>query len=104
MVPLLGVPKDRSQLKFAMASEWMASGNITQFVKAHRDANRFKLVGPPYNALPPSLPLEFLQLPQLGDAARGLIYMHAWGMVHGDLKGVRLRKLHPYPPLIVSLD
>ena len=47
VVPLLGVAKDRSQLKFAMVSEWMPNGNINQFVKARPDANRFKLVGFP---------------------------------------------------------
>ena len=30
---------------FAMISEWMANGNIKQFVKVHWDANRFELVG-----------------------------------------------------------
>ena len=30
-------------------------------------------------------------LPQLGGVARGLVYMHGQGMVHGDLKGVCLR-------------
>lgn len=30
---------------FATVSEWMANGNIIQFVKEHRDANRFDLVG-----------------------------------------------------------
>ena len=31
--------------EFAMASEWMGNGNINEFIKAHRDANRFQLVG-----------------------------------------------------------
>jgi len=31
--------------QFAMASEWMDNGNINEFVKAHRDVNRFELVG-----------------------------------------------------------
>jgi len=31
--------------QFAMASEWMENGNINKFIKVHRDANRFKLVG-----------------------------------------------------------
>ena len=44
VLPLLGVPKDRSQFKFAMVSEWMENGTINQFVKAQRDVNRFKLV------------------------------------------------------------
>ena len=29
---------------FAMVSEWMINGNINEFVKMHRDVNRFKLV------------------------------------------------------------
>ena len=37
-----------------MVSEWMANGNINQYVKAHQDANRFKLVGFTYGALLPS--------------------------------------------------
>ena len=32
--------------QFAMVSEWMVNGNINEFVKAHRDVNRFELVGP----------------------------------------------------------
>ena len=31
-----------------MVSEWMENGNLNQFVKAHWDANRFKLVRFPY--------------------------------------------------------
>jgi hypothetical protein len=34
------------------------------------------------------LPLTIAWLPQLGDAASGLIYMHDQGIIHGDLKGV----------------
>ena len=37
-------------------SEWMINGNINEFVKAHRDANRFELVGSyPYRRPRPSL-------------------------------------------------
>ena len=43
VLPLLGVMMDNNQL--AMVSEWMANGNINKFIKTHRDANRFKLVG-----------------------------------------------------------
>ena len=39
--------------KFAMVSGWMANGNINEFVKAHRDANRFKLVSSPFKPLGP---------------------------------------------------
>ena len=43
VLPLLGVTMNGNQ--FAMVSEWMANGNINEFVKMHMDANRFKLVG-----------------------------------------------------------
>jgi len=44
VLPLLGATIGDSG--FAMVSEWMANGNINEFVKAHRDANRFELVTP----------------------------------------------------------
>ena len=34
-----------SSNQFTMVSEWMVNGNINEFVKAHRDENRFELVG-----------------------------------------------------------
>ena len=43
ILPLLGVMMSNNQ--FAMVSKWMANGNINEFVKTHREANRFKLVG-----------------------------------------------------------
>ena len=42
VLPLLGVTM--SEYHFAMASEWMANGNINQFIKTHKDADRFELV------------------------------------------------------------
>jgi len=43
VLPLLGVTMGKRL--FAMVSEWMVNGNIVEFVNAHREANRFKLVG-----------------------------------------------------------
>ena len=43
MLPLLGITMSDNQ--FAMVSEWMDGGNINEFIKAHRDENRFELVG-----------------------------------------------------------
>ena len=43
VLSLLGVTMGNNQ--FAMVSEWMTNGNINEFVRANRDANRFKLVG-----------------------------------------------------------
>jgi len=42
VLSLLGVTMSDNQ--FAMASAWMANGDINEFVKAHRNANRFELV------------------------------------------------------------
>ena len=43
ILPLMGVMMTDTQ--FGMVSEWMANGNINEFVKAHRNADRFGLVG-----------------------------------------------------------
>ena len=43
VVPLLGIVlRNRDPV---MVWEWMANGNIMEFIKSHGDANRFKLVG-----------------------------------------------------------
>ena len=42
-LPLLGVMMNDKE--FVMVSKWMDNGNITEFIKKRRDANRFKLVG-----------------------------------------------------------
>ncbi|KAF9646799.1 kinase-like protein [Thelephora ganbajun] len=52
-----------------MVSEWMVNGNINEFVKAHGEVDRFKL---------------------LKDVVKGLIYMHDRVMIHGDLKGANI--------------
>ena len=42
VLPLLGVTI--SEPRFVIVSEWMARGDINEFVKVHPDADRFKLV------------------------------------------------------------
>ena len=42
ILPLLGVTM--SENRFVMVSEWMAKGNINDFVKADPDTDRFGLV------------------------------------------------------------
>ena len=42
VLPLLGVITTNNQ--FAMVSEWMINGNISEFIKTCEDANRFELV------------------------------------------------------------
>jgi len=84
VLPLIGVMMSETQ--FAMISDWMVNGNINDFVKAHPDANRLELVSSSFRVSLLSLTAE--SFIELGDVARGLIYIHYQGMVHGDLKGV----------------
>ena len=50
VLPLLGAVMDGA--RFTMVSEWMANGNINEFVKAHPDADRLELVSFPFEVLP----------------------------------------------------
>ncbi|KAF9780778.1 kinase-like domain-containing protein [Thelephora terrestris] len=52
-----------------MVSEWMAGGNIKEFIGTYPNANRYEL---------------------LADATRGLIHIHRQGMIHRDLKGANI--------------
>ena len=76
-----------SGTQFAMISDWMTNGNIHDFMKVRPDANRLELVGFCLTT-PASSSLTVGYLIQLGDVAKGLIYIHSQGMIHGDLKGV----------------
>lgn len=40
-----------SENLFAMVSDWMADGDINEFIKANPDVNRFRLVGSPLEIL-----------------------------------------------------
>ena len=42
VLPLLGVTMGNNH--FAMVSEWMVNGNINEYIRTNRDANRFELV------------------------------------------------------------
>ena len=49
VLPLLGVTMTGP--RFAMVSQWMANGNINEFVKVHPEADRLELVGFRFKAL-----------------------------------------------------
>jgi len=84
--------------QFAMVSEWMANRNINQFIKVHKDANWFKLVGfGSYYQPCPTLMTSARPL-QLKGIVQGLMYMHSQGMIHGDLKGVGPKHYYHRPP------
>lgn len=78
-----------TETSFAMISEWMAGGNINDFVRTHPDENRLRLVSFPHQ-LRPRFSDNYVII-QLSGVSRGLIYIHEQGMVHGDLKGVSFR-------------
>ena len=51
ILPLVGVMM--SENRFAMVSHWMANGNINEFIKQNPEADRLKLVCPPFSTSPP---------------------------------------------------
>ena len=67
-----------------MVSEWMANGNIVEYVRS-KAGNHLKLVG--FNRI---FFCHSLSALQLADAIEGLEYLHNADIVHGSLKGVRL--------------
>ena len=71
--------------QFVMVSELMENGNINEFISSNQDVDRFELVR--FSSHWRSRP-SLITPQQLKDVARGLVYMHDKGMVHGDLKGV----------------
>ena len=76
-----------SEDHFATISDWMINGNINEFLNRNPGANRLGLVSFSFRT---SLRFKLADdWTQLGDMARGLIYIHHRGVIHGDLKGVR---------------
>ena len=62
VLPLLGVTMGNQ--RFAMVSEWMANGNINEFIEAHSDGNRFELVGLSYSTNLPVTEGHFIPIAQ----------------------------------------
>ncbi|EIN03644.1 kinase-like protein, partial [Punctularia strigosozonata HHB-11173 SS5] len=62
IVPFIGIDPSNQA---CIVSEWMEHGDVMSYIESHPRANRVQLIT---------------------DIARGLEYMHASGVVHGDLK------------------
>ena len=66
-------------------SDSMVNGSVTDIVKAFPGLDRFALVSFLFKAF-----CHHIHDPLAGGDARGPIYIHNQGMIHGSLKGVRL--------------
>ena len=84
VLPLLGVIMTKN--RFAMVSDWMANGNINQFLEKHQDANRFELVRPG-SSLPPSSAVDVF--PIVGRRREGIdVYARSGNNPWGSQGGV----------------
>ena len=81
IVPFKGLTLD----PFQLVSEWMPNGELRHYVKNNPDIDLLSLVGIFYRLQRHPHPS-----PQILGIAQGLAYLHSKGMVHGDLKGVRI--------------
>jgi len=98
ILKLIGVRGDMDKGEFITVSEWMAHGNIMEYIR-NNHANRLELVRG--FAAPAT---SFTKMSQkLYGAAQGLSYLHDYaGLTHGDIKGVRITLLHSYSPSLIS--
>ena len=82
IVPFLGATFDPLQL----VSAWMPGGSLTEYIKEHPLKSRLVLVCfVLLHRFPSLLPC------QLHGVVEGLNYLHSRSVIHGDIKGVRVR-------------
>ena len=85
VLPFYGV--DTINFQLALVYDWADSGNINQYLNSHPKTSRTRLV-----LLSSSHPPRLFTYPKLyskvHEVAQGLRYLHSFGIVHGDLKGV----------------
>jgi serine/threonine protein kinase len=64
---------------------YLKHGNVRAYLKAHPDDNRLQIVCLP---MIPDWELVFIFHMQLHGISLGLVYLHSYQIVHGDLKAV----------------
>lgn len=81
---LIAVNIDPQSGALSLISELMEEGNIVDYIRVSA-ADRIRLVRPSCIQSFPEL-----TAPELQDVTRGLSYLHDYGVVHGNLKGVSI--------------
>ena len=80
VLPLLGI----TSVPLQLISEWMAGGDLQEYIRRCPSSDRLELVGVLLSMLDGMLTPR-----ELRDITEGLNFLHSLGVVHGDLKGVR---------------
>jgi len=83
VLPFHGV--DTSIFQLALVYDWGQNGNVTQYLELNPDSSRPELVSVNLPIAGAAVTDQFLKLLQV---AKGLQYLHSFGIVHGDLKAV----------------
>ena len=96
VVKFAGIQGDMEKGQFITVSEWMAHGNIMEFIGKNH-VNRLELVR---DLAFPAASFTKMQR-QLHGAARGLEYLHSANLTHGDLKGVSISPIHDGAPFLM---
>ena len=97
VLKLAGIQGDMEKGQFITVSEWMAHGNIMEFI-GENHVNRLELVR---GLAFPAVSFTKTQR-QLHGAAQGLKYLHSANLTHGDLKGVSISPVHGGIPFLMS--
>ena len=84
---MFGVSISTDPPSFRIVSDWMRNGNVIEYTRSNPGVNRLQLVSLLADLIVNSV-LTILNGPQLSEVASGVTYLHEFGIVHGDLKGV----------------
>ncbi|CCO36835.1 Tyrosine-protein kinase Fer [Rhizoctonia solani AG-1 IB] len=79
VLELMGVTQHRGQI--AMVSPWMGNGDLTRFLTAHPEVDRYDLCA------------------QIAD---GVAYLHQESVIHGDIKGANILVSEDHTPKITD--
>ena len=80
-----GVNTITEPFRLALVYDWAEDGNILRYTASHPDVSRSALV----SILFPGDVNHLTLFWQLLQVAKGLQYLHSFGVPHGNLKGVR---------------